>query len=349
MFFGSKKVIGIDIGSSSIKLAELEQSRGKWELQSFGFIPTPEHSMNGGEITDVKRIAATIKHLVNQVKTKRKTVATSLWGTAVIVKKISIAKVDKKVLDEHIRFEAEQYIPFELSQVNLSYHILPTSVDPQSLDILLVAAQSDSTNHYIQSIKSAGLDCQILDVGGLALANCFEANYGKPTGEAIGLFNFGARVTNFVAISQGEVIFCRDIPVGGANYTNEIHRLLQVTPAEAEALKMSAVAGHDVPDDVHSVMSATNDLIIEEIRNTIDFLGASANGIALSRCYYIGGSSVTTGLVQGLSSATGLYFEAMNPFLKVSATKSFTPEYLQQISPYVGIVLGLAMRVGDQS
>lgn len=349
MFFKSKKVIGLDIGTSSIKLAEMDFSGKGAQLLSFGFAPTPPNSVSGGEIVDIASVGIAIQSLINEVKSKRKNVATAMWGTAVIVKKITIPKMDKKLIKDQIRFEAEQYIPFDINNISLAHHILASSASPDTMDILLIAAQNELVSQYTQVVEVGGLSCGVLDVSGFALANAFELNYGKIAGEIIGILNFGASITNFVVVQNGEVIFCRDIPVGGANYTNEIHKAMGVTVTEAEALKLSAISRREVPDEVHSVISATNEAVTEEIRSSLDFLSATTNGLVLNRCFYTGGSSATSGLVETVSRVTGILMEPFNPFLRIKANpKKFSPEYLDQISSFAGVVTGLAVReVGD--
>lgn len=349
MFFKSKKVIGLDIGTSSIKLAEMDFNGKGAQLLSFGFAPTPPNSVSGGEIIDIASVGLAIQSLISEVKSKRKSVSTAMWGTAVIVKKITIPRMDKKLIKEQIRFEAEQYIPFDINNISLAHHILATSASPDTMDILLIAAQNELVTQYTQVIEIAGLNCGVLDVSGFALANSFELNYGKVSGEAIGLLNFGAAITNFVVVQNGEVIFCRDIPVGGSNYTNEIHKAMGVTVAEAEALKLSAISRREVPDEVHSIISATNEAVTEEIRSSLDFLSATTNGLVLSRFFYTGGSSATSGLVETVSRVTGIKMQPFNPFIKIKANpKKFSPEYLEQISTFAGVVTGLALReLGD--
>src|SRR5690606_2725034 len=140
---------------------------------------------------------------------------------------------------------------------------------------------------------------------------------GKLRGETVGVINFGAAVSNFVVISGGEVVFCRDIPVGGANYTNEISKTLGVTTQEAESLKLSAVSRREVPDDVHAIIQTTNDMIADEIRNSLDFLSATSASSNLSRIFYTGGSAGTTGLIETIQKSTGLGAELFNPFQKI--------------------------------
>lgn len=348
MFFSTKKLIGLDVGSSSIKIAELDVGRNGATLQSFALFPTPANSVSTGEITDIGQVGSVVQALVSDIKTKRKNVSLGLWGTSVIIKKITIPKMDKKLIKDQIRFEAEQYIPFDVNNISLDYYLLPKNATPETLDVLLIAAQNEVVNQYSSLVFSAGLKLQVIDVSGFALANSYEYNYGRSSSENIGLFNFGATVTNFTALHQGDVVFCRDIPVGGSNYTNEISKNMGVSSQEAESLKISASANKEVPTEVHSVISATSDAIGDEIRNSLDFLSATANGLALTRCFYTGGGSQTAGLINHLSKVTGLPFEPINAFKRIKPnSKKISAAFAQQINLYSSVVMGLGLRQLD--
>ncbi len=351
MFLKSKKVLGLDIGTSSIKIAELDVSRKGAQLISFGFAPTPPNSVAAGEISDISSVGMAVQGLVAEIGSKRKNISTGMWGTAVIVKKITIPKMDKKLIQDQIRFEAEQYIPFDINNISLAHHVLGTSSSHDTIDLLLIAAQNELVFQYTAVIESTGHKCSVLDVSGFALANCFEANYGRFSRDVIGILNFGASIANFVVIHNGDVVFCRDIPVGGQNYTNEIHKSMGISPQEAEALKLSAVSRRgEVPADVYNIITSTNEVVTEEVRNSLDFLSATTNGLTLSRCFYTGGSSVTTGLIENISRVTGIPFEPFNPFAKIKANpKKFSKDYLNQIKHFAAIATGLGIRQSGDS
>lgn len=350
MLFKSKKVLGLDIGTSSIKIAELEVSRRGATLVSFGFAPTPPNSVTAGEITDITSVGIAVQGLISEIQTKRRNISTGMWGTAVIVKKITIPKMDRKLIQDQIRFEAEQYIPFDINNISLAHHVLSTSASDDTIDLLLIAAQNELVYQYTAVVESVGMKCSVLDVSGFALANCFEANYGRFSREVVGILNFGASITNFVVIHNGDVVFCRDIPVGGQIYTNEIHKSLGISAQEAEALKLSAVSRREVPNEVHNIIHSTNEMVTEEVRNSLDFLSATTNGLALSRCFYTGGSSPTTGLIDSVARVTGIPFEAFNPFAKIKGnSKKFSRDYLNQISHFAAIATGLGLRQGGDS
>jgi type IV pilus assembly protein PilM len=351
MLFKSKKILGLDIGSSSIKIAEMDVSKGGAQLLSFGFAPTPPNTVSAGEISDISTVGIAVQGLVNEIRTKRKNIATGMWGTAVIVKKITIPKMERKLIQDQIRFEAEQYIPFDINNISLAHHVLRSSASDDTIDLLLIAAQNELVFQYTSVVEASGLSCSVLDVSGFALANCFEANYGVFPHDVIGILNFGSSITNFVVVHNGDVVFCRDIPVGGQSYTNEIHKSLGVSLLEAEALKLSAVSRREVPAEIHNIIASTNELVTEEVRNSLDFLSATTNGLALNRCFFTGGSSTMTGLTETLSKSTGIPFEVLNPFSKIKAhPKKFSSDYLRQISHFAAIATGLGIRkVGDSA
>lgn len=347
MFFRSKKLIGLDIGTSAIKIAEMETGRNGAQLLSFGFIPTPVNSLNGGEITNPNSIAQSIQALCNEIKTKRKKASVGMWGTAVIVKRITIPRIEKKMIAQQIQWEAEQYLPFDINTISLAYHVINPNSSAQTMDILLVAAQHEIVNQYRSAVVGAGLELSILDVSGFALANVFEMNYGRFE-DYIGLINVGSGVTNFVVLHQGEVVFSRDVGTGGFTYSNEISKELGITLNEAESLKLSAVNRGAVPDEVHNIIAATNDIVTDEIRNSFEFFVGSNNGTGFNRCFITGGASSIPGLSEQVSKATNVSIERLNPFQKISAAKHFSNDYLKQIAPFASIAMGLGLRqVGD--
>jgi type IV pilus assembly protein PilM len=349
MLFGSKKIVGLDIGTSSIKIAELELGRKGIQLQNFGVTPTPMGAMSGGEVLNAGDLSVAILALLSESRIKTKKACTAMSGNAVIVKKITIPRIDKKAVAEQIRFEAEQYIPFDINEISLAYHILDPGSSTDTMEILLVAAQSPIVGNYMQAISNAGLDSSILDVGGFALSNIYEANYGRNAAENILLINVGAALTTLVVRSGGEVIFSRDIPVGGINYTNEIQKEMGISAGEAESLKLSAVARREVPEEVNTIITNINEGVSDEVRNGYDFFTASTTGVNVTKGFFTGGSSQVTGLMAGISTAIGLPLEPLNPFLRVTYNpKNLTADYIQQISPFAAVALGLGLRkLGD--
>lgn len=349
MFFGANKVLGLDIGSSSIKIAELDVSKNGAKLVNFGMAQTPPNSINGGDISDPGALSVAIKSLIMDMKSGRKNAAVGMFGTAVIVKKITIPRIDLKLVGEQVKWEAEQYIPFDVNSISLAHHVINPKDQSETMDILLIAAQNELVAEYYQVVQMADLKMGILDVSAFALANVFEFNYGRPEGQTVGIVNLGSAITNFVVISNGEVVFSRDMPIGGQNYTNDIHKEMSVSVPEAESLKLSAATGGAVPDEVHRVISSTTEQVTEEIRNSFDFFAGSSGGLSISQVYYTGGAAATPGLIRNLTQATRLEMEWLNPFRRItSGNKKISTMYLEQITPFCAVAFGLGLRkVGD--
>ncbi len=346
--FGNKNLLGVDIGSSTVKIAEIDGSRKGFELTSFGVMPLPRGIINSGEIIDPLKVGQTIKTLTTTMRTKRFQVVSGLFGSAVIVKKISMPKMDVKLVSEQIKWEAEQYIPFDINDVTLEYKILKSSAAAETMDILLVAAKQDLVFRYIETIEAAQLKLESLDINGFGLANCFEHNYGVQQG-VIGLLNFGAASTNFVVVANGEVVYCRDILIGGFNYTNDIMQTMGISFEESEALKVSASMGQEVPAEVNTQIASTNEHYVEEVKSSLEFFSAASGNLAVNRFYVTGGGIFVPGLVAAVSKGANIPYEVLDPFLKISYNKkNLSAEYIEQIRPMSAIAIGLGLRkAGD--
>jgi type IV pilus assembly protein PilM len=314
-------------------------------LKKFAVYPLTQGFVNGGEIVEVAAVGQCIATLVQTSKSRRKVASTGLWGASVIIKKIAMPKMDNNLVAEQIKWEAEQYIPFDINDISLEHHILTKrSASSESLEVLLIAAKQEFLFRYVETVEAAGLRCSVLDVAGFALANCFELNYGV-LDSTVALLNIGAGVTNMVVVDRGEVIFCRDIAIGGNVYTDEIAKSMGVSPGEAESLKISASLGQEVPPDVNNILLQTNEQIVDEIRNSFDFYTATSSGASIQKIYVSGGSIFAPGLIDQVSRALNIPYEVFDPFVRITYDpKAFTPDAIAQIKAISPIALGLATR-----
>ncbi|MCJ8277568.1 MAG: pilus assembly protein PilM [Bdellovibrionales bacterium] len=350
MFLSGQQVIGLDLGSSSIKMIELKATGKSIKLTKFGMSPLPEGLIEGGEIQDPAALGQVIQALHKELGIRKKQICTGIFGGAVIVKKISMPRIDAKLIGEQIKWEAEQYIPFDLSEVNLDYHLLNGNNTSEIMDLLLVAAKQDYIIRYFEAIEVAGLKCSIIDVNGFALANCFEMNYGKRADETIALINIGSGVSNLVIVDNGGVVFCRDIPIGGSLYNMEISRELGVTYLEAEELKISAVETGESPPELLNIISSTNEIIYDEIKNSFEFYNSSNSGGEVGSIYLSGGSIKIPELLESIQNGTGVSCQVMNPLQNVTyGPKDFNEDYIHQIQSFLPIPIGLGLRKGGDS
>ncbi|MEQ1664179.1 MAG: type IV pilus assembly protein PilM [Bdellovibrionales bacterium] len=343
-FFSKNKIIGLDIGSTSIKIAELDVGKKNSTLVSFGILPTPPQAIVSGDITNPQAIALAIRELIKHVNTNRKNVAAGLGGASVIVKRISIPRMEEKLISEQIRWEAEQYIPYDINEVNLDYEILKTR-DPQSetMDLLLIAAVQNHAYKYVEAISLAGLNCPIMDVSGFALINCFKANYGDMKGQTIAVLNIGAGSTTVAILENSEAVFCRDIPIGGINYTMDLQKNLNVSYEEAESIKVSLGKSKNSPAEATKSIELTHEIMADEIKASFDFYMNSSQAQNITRCFVTGGGARVLGLMDRLSKIVPC--EKLDPFFNIKVNnKSFTKEYLNQIRDFSAVAIGLGLR-----
>ncbi len=345
--FGKKKIVGVDVGTSTIKLVELDVGRSSTSLVSFAIAPMPAQTFSSGDILNPQAVGEVIRQLLNQVKTKRTSAACGLGGSSVIVKRISIPKMDENLISEQIRWEAEQYVPYDINEVNLGYEIIRKSANSESIDLLLIAAVQGHVFKYAEALQIAGLNCDVVDVNGFALANCFKKNYGEMEGQTIALLNIGAAATNMVILENSEIVFSRDIAVGGMTYSHDLQKGLNVSLEEAEAIKLSVSNGQAAPQEAAGLLEATHEAVVEEIKGSFDFFLNTTKSQTINRCFVTGGGSKTKGLVERLAKVAPC--ERLDPFFNIKHNpKAFSNDYIEQIRDFSAVVLGLALRTpGD--
>src|SRR6266568_443308 len=235
----SKLAVGLDIGSSSVKLVQLREKKGGYVLQAFGSARLPPETIVDGALMNSAAVVQAIQELVAGQKVKAKEVAIGVRGHSVIIKKVSFPRMSQEELDDSIQWEAEQYIPFDVKDVNIDTQILTPAGDAAGqMDVLLVAAKKDMINDYTSVCAEAGLLPTVVDVDAFAVQNAFEVNYDLPRGETVVLINVGAAVSNINILANGNTTFTRDVTLGGNTFTEEIQKQLNISYDEAEALKV---------------------------------------------------------------------------------------------------------------
>jgi type IV pilus assembly protein PilM len=345
-----KLAVGLDIGSGSIKLCQLKPAkRGNYQLQAFGMVQLPPEAIVDGALMNSTAVVDGIQELFASQKIKHKEVATSVSGHSVIIKKINLPQMTAEELEESIQWEAEQYIPFDINDVNIDVQILNTeSTQAGQMDVLLVAAKKDMVNDYTEVISSAGLTPVVVDIDAFAVQNQFEINYEVPRSETVVLVNIGASVTNINVLANGVSTFTRDISIGGGQFTDAVQKALNVSYDEAEALKLGGgTADSDavVPQEVERVLQTESESIANEIQRSLDFYAATSADAHIARIFVSGGSAKIPALIKTIENRTGVPVEVMNPFRNIDAGGGrFDSAYLESISPMAAVAVGLALR-----
>jgi len=347
--FGKPKaVVGLDIGSSAVKAVELRSSGKGYRVTAIGSEPVPPDSIVDGAIIDGGAVAEAIRKLFGQKAFKTKEVAASLSGNAVIVKKISVPVMTDQELKDSIYWEAEQYVPFDIQDVNLDYQVLDTGADGRgTMDVLLVAAKKEKIADYTNVITQAGRQAVVVDVDAFALQNAYEVNYGIDAAVVV-LLNAGASATNVNMISNGQSLFTRDLSVGGNAYTEAVQRELNLPFDTAEAAKKgNLIEGHTF-DDVRQVLHAVTENLLLEIQKTFDFFKATAASDRIDRIVLSGGASAVDGFAEAIAERFGVPVEHFNPFRQVAFDKP-PAGGVGELAATAAVAVGLALRkAGDR-
>src|SRR2546421_5893799 len=231
----TKNVVGVDIGSSSVKAVELQGKNGNFELVSLGYEGLQPDSIVDGQIMELNSVSNAIANIFNEHKIKTMKVAAGVNGHSVIVKNIVLPQMTADELQESFAWHAEEHIPFDISDVNLDYHV--TGSTPDAIHVLLAACKRDKIANLKQTIQLAGKQPSVIDVDAFALQNCYELNYEPQPGQVVALLNIGASTTNINILNGTRSVFTRDASVGGNQYTGLLQKELGLTFEQAEAGK----------------------------------------------------------------------------------------------------------------
>jgi type IV pilus assembly protein PilM len=353
MLTPKRQLVGLDIGSSGIKLVQLKENRGRYVLQKFGVKPLEPEVIVDGTVMDEGRVVSTIRELFEELNVKVKQVAISISGHAVIIKKISLPPMPDDELEGQVRLAAEQYIPFDINEVNIDFHVLPSDGGGDSqgeMSVILVAAKKDKINELTELVKSAGLIPLVMDVDAFAIENMHAINYPMAQDETTALVNIGASVMNVNIIRGGTSLFTRDIPIGGNRYTEAIQRELGMSYEDAEATKKGERSSGANQEAVKGVVDSVNAEVASEIARTIDYFKSTMSDSDLQQVLLCGGASRAKGLVQQLRDRMQVPVDIANPFSEVDTSGSdFDQDTLADLGPLAAVGMGLALRsVGDR-
>jgi type IV pilus assembly protein PilM len=343
-----KAVVGLDIGSSAVKAVELRPAGKGFKVSAFAIEPVPPDSIVDGAIIDGGAVADAIKRLFGNKAFKTKEVATSLSGNAVIVKKISLPVMTETELAESIYWEAEQYIPFDIADVNLDYQILDPGTGPDAkgtMDVLLVAAKKDKIADYTGVVVQAARVPAVVDVDAFALQNAYEANYGFDVASVVVLLNAGASAINVNILTGRQSLFTRDISMGGNAYTEAVQKELNLPFERAEMAKKGQPVEGITFDDIRPVLHAMTENVLLEIQKTFDFFKATASTDRIDRILLSGGASLVDGFAEAVAERFGAPVEPLDPF----RTIAFDAQKLgvldvERAVPMAAVAVGLALR-----
>jgi type IV pilus assembly protein PilM len=345
---GAKTIVGLDIGSSSIKAVELKKSRGEVEVVHIGLEPLSPDIVVDSMIVDSGSVSSAITKIFNENNIKSKAVATSVSGHSVIVKRIPMASMDDSELAGSISTEAAQHIPFDIADVNVDYQILSDDTTGPQMDVLLVAVKKDKILNYTNVLSLAGKTPAVVDIDAFALQNCYEYNYEPAPGATVALLNLGASVMNINIVKGATPLFTRDVSVGGNQYTDSLQKELDLSFDDAELLKLGNKVGTVSEDAKMPILQQVTEIIVLEIQKTFDFFRATAAGEHIERIYLAGGSAKVPGLMEALRQEFSLPVEPLNPFQRITPGSGVPTDLIDRNAGQLAVAVGLALRSFEQ-
>ncbi len=348
MLFGKKKsVAGLDVGSSSVKVVELDGKISKLNLVSLGFENLPDDTVVDGQIMELNAVSEVIQNVCSDHKIKANQVVTGVSGHSVIIKNIVLPSMTHEELEESIDWHAEEHIPYDLSEVSLDYHI--TSEDDESTNVMIAACKRERLDNIKQAIQLSGKNPVVIDVDTFALQNCYEVNYQPEASQVVTLLNIGASTMNVNIVQGTHSLFTRDITVGGSQFTDILQKSLGYSFQQAEAVKRGVADAMEGVEEksIEPLMNNVTEMVAMEIQKTFDFYRATAEDdeLVVDKILISGGGSKLVGLSEDLAKRLEVPVEVLDPFRQIKIdTRKFDPDYLSEIMPEMAVAVGLAIR-----
>src|SRR5690606_23555142 len=338
----NKTTVGLDIGSSHVKVAVIDHARGEPELLRASIVPLSPDAIVEGEVMDPALVGEAVTAALANVGIKTKKVVTAVGGRDVIIKKIQIERVKESQARELMRWEAEQHVPFDMESVELDFQILdPDGSDPE-MSVLLVAAKRELVESKVRVLSEAGLNAVAVDVDAFALHNAFELNHPEATTGTVVLVNIGHEVTNVNIVEDGIPILTRDISTGTRRMREDLQRDRGLGSDEADAL----LRGFDRSEHLDAVLEARGEEIAVGVERALAFLASSSrSGGQVNGVYVCGGGSRAPGLIEALGDRLRMSVQPANPLANlVVRDGAFGSLVTDEVAPLLMLPLGLALR-----
>lgn len=341
------QVIGLDIGLSAVKMAEVVKSGNGFKLTRFVSIPLSEGSLIEDELQKEDEIIAAIQTAHSRIKGKTKQFCIGLFGPNSVVRKIQLPGGTLEEIEDQVLWEAEQYLPFPVEESFLDQFIVGEN-EGGGVDVIVAAVRKELLANYRSLIESSGFKIKIADLGALALNNVFELVAGdkikdRPSVSWL-VIDFGAQKSTCLIYKNDMPLFIKELPIGGNMITEEIQRQLGVNYSEAEDLKIYKDENGNFPEEISNIISDISVKFCSEIKKMVDFYVTSTSDDSLATCYVTGGNLNLDGFLEKVAEGLGLEIEIINPFEVIEVDKSIPEDQLEYIAHSGVVAIGLAMR-----
>lgn len=345
MFFSAKDTIGLDIGSTYLKAVQLRERRGKYELALFDMLQLPPELIVEGSIIDSLRLMEALKELKRKARIKTKNAVIGIAGHAsVIIRRISLPEMTEEELSESIKFEAEQYVPFDVEDVNIDFQILGPKEEPGQMDVMLVAVKKDIINEYLVVVKESGFTPVVVDVNAFAIGNMYEINYEIEPDKNVALVNVGASTITLNILKSGVSVFTRDSSVGSNLHTEALQKQFHLSHEDAERLKRGESVEGASLEETQPVLESASEDIAGEIVRSLDFFRSTAYQEEIGEIILSGGGALIRDFPRLLAERVGIEVRPAEPFRNIRIPGKFDRAYIEEIAPMAAVAVGLALR-----
>lgn len=343
----SAPVLGIDISATAIKLLELSRSGSKYRVESYSVEPLPANSVVDKNISDENAVGEAISKAVKKSGSRTKDAAVAVAGSAVITKVITMpANLSDADMDNQIRLEADQYIPFSLDEVNLDFEVIgPSQSSPEQVDVLLAASRSENVDIRVAALQVGGLKAKIVDVEAFALENTISMMardlFGGGDGLTIAIADVGSAITTFSVLENLKIIYSREQNFGGAQLTEEIQRRYGMSYEEAGMHKKQG----GLPDNYEpEVLAPFKQSMAQQISRAQQFFFSSSQIASIDHLVLAGGCASIPGIAEVIQTTVGVPTLVANPFANMSVASRVPAQSLSNDAPALMVACGLALR-----
>ena len=340
-------LIGLDISSTAVKLLELSRSGSRYRVESYAVEPLPPNSVVEKNITDIEAVGEAIRRAVKRSGTRSNHGVVAVAGSSVITKIIPMpVSLSEDDMESQIEFEADQYIPYPLEEVNIDFEVLgPSEKNPDTVDVLLAACRSENVDMRAAAVETGGLVPQIVDVESFASQNAFalitDQMPDQGVEKTIAVIDIGATMTTLNVMHDLKSIYTRDTIFGGKQLTEEIMRRYGLSYEEAGMAKRQG----GLPENYNTdVLEPFKEAMAQQANRSLQFFYSSSPYSAVDHVVLAGGSASIPGVDELIREKLGVETSIANPFASLSLSARVKPQTLSNDAPALMIACGLALR-----
>lgn len=340
-------LVGLDISSTSVKLLELSIQDGRYRVESYGVEPLPMNAVVERNIADTEGVGDAIERLVKRARPRTRAAAAAVTGSAVITKVIDMeADMSDDERETQIRLDADQYIPYPLSEVNLDFEVIGPAAVPNRVSVLLAASRSENIEQRVDTLEIGGLTAKVIDVEAYAMERAFALIIDTlpSSPEIVAVIDIGHTLTTLNVLRDEKIIYTREQMFGGKQLTEDIQRRYGLSFEEATRAKREG----NLPDDYEpEVLRPFMESVVQQVTRSLQFFFSSSQYNDVDHILLAGGSASIAGLAGLIQEKLSNRVSVANPFLQMNFASQIDTSAIENDAPSLMIACGLALRSFD--